>query len=296
MLFGRSRCATNRTSGLSMPMPNAIVATMISESSTRNRRWCSRARLGRQAGVIRQRGEPLLHEPLGDALRLVARQAVDDARLAAMVAAGTRAAAAARRSSPARRSGCSAGRSCSTNTRGASSSSRATISARVGSVAVAVSAMRGTPGNHCLSTFKPRYSARKSWPHCDTQCASSIAMIETGHFAQQRLRLLLEQPLRREIEQLEAAVPQIGDDVALLGAAQRRVQERGRHARFAQRAHLILHQRDQRRHDDADAVAHERRDLIAQRLAAARRHQHERVVARPTAAAMIASCWPRNSA
>ena len=40
---------------------------------------------------------------------------------------------------------------------------------------------------------------------------------------------------------------------------------------------LILHQRDQRRDDEADAVAHERRDLIAQRLAAARRHQHERV-------------------
>ena len=29
----------------------------------------------------------------------------------------------------------------------------------------------------------------------------------------------------------------------------------------------------------ADAVAHERRDLVAQRLAAARRHQHERVAA-----------------
>ena len=165
-----------------------------------------------------------------------------------------------------------------TNTRGASRSSRATISARVGSVAVAVSAMRGTPGNHSLSTFKPRYSARKSWPHCDTQCASSMAMIAMGHLAQQRLRFLLEQPFRGEIEQLEAAVSQVRDDVALLGAAQRRVQERRRHARFAQRAHLILHERDQRRHDDADAVAQERRYLVAQGLAAARRHQYERIV------------------
>ena len=99
-----------------------------------------------------------------------------------------------------------------------------------------------------------------------------------GHFAQQRLRFLLEQPFRSEIEQLEAAVPEIRNDVALLGAAQRRVQERRRHTRFAQRAHLILHERDQRRHDDADAIAHERGYLIAQGLAAARRHQHERIV------------------
>ena len=42
-----------------------------------------RARRGGQARVIRQRGKPLLHEPFGDALRLVARQAVDDAGLAA---------------------------------------------------------------------------------------------------------------------------------------------------------------------------------------------------------------------
>jgi hypothetical protein len=42
---------------------------------------------------------------------------------------------------------------------------------------------------------------------------------------------------------------------------------------------LILHERDQRRHHDADAVAHERRDLVAERLAAARGHQHQRVAA-----------------
>jgi hypothetical protein len=42
---------------------------------------------------------------------------------------------------------------------------------------------------------------------------------------------------------------------------------------------LIFHQRDQRRDDDADAVAKQRRDLVTQRLAAARRHQHEGVAA-----------------
>jgi hypothetical protein len=82
--------------------------------------------------------------------------------------------------------------------------------------------------------------------------------------AQQRLGLLLEQPLGSEIEQLQAAVPKVGDDLVLLGAAQRRVQERGRNTRFAERTHLILHESNQRRDDHADAVAHERRNLIAQ--------------------------------
>jgi hypothetical protein len=44
-----------------------------------------------------------------------------------------------------------------------------------------------------------------------------------------------------------------------------------------QRVDLVLHQRDQRRDHDPDAVADQRRDLVAQRLAAAGRHQHQRV-------------------
>ena len=140
--------------------------------------------------------------------------------------------------------------------------------------------MRGTAGNHCFSTFRPRYSARKSWPHCDTQCASSIATIATETSRKQIARLVLEQALGREVQQLQLAVAQSGDDFRLLGAPQRRIQERRSDAGLAQRADLVLHQRDQRRDDDADAVAHESRNLIAQRLAAARRHQHERVLPR----------------
>ncbi|CPU66596.1 Uncharacterised protein [Mycobacteroides abscessus] len=48
--MGRSRCATNRTSGLSMPMPKAIVATMTRPSSRRNRDWfAARTDAGRPA-------------------------------------------------------------------------------------------------------------------------------------------------------------------------------------------------------------------------------------------------------
>jgi hypothetical protein len=47
-----------------------------------------------------------------------------------------------------------------------------------------------------------------------------------------------------------------------------------------QRVDLVLHQRDQRRHDQRQVVAHERRQLVAQRLARAGRHHDEHVARR----------------
>jgi len=49
------------------------------------------------------------------------------------------------------------------------------ISRLVVSSAVAVSATRGTPGNFPARMPSSRYSGRKSCPHWETQCASSIA-------------------------------------------------------------------------------------------------------------------------
>ncbi len=46
-----------------------------------------------------------------------------------------------------------------------------------------------------------------------------------------------------------------------------------------QRLDLVLHERDQRRDDDAGAGPDEGGDLIAKRLAAARRHQRQRIAA-----------------
>ena len=59
--------------------------------------------------------------------------------------------------------------------RASSSSRRSTISSRVAASAVAVSAMRGTSGSARAAATAGRYSGRKSWPHCETQCASSMA-------------------------------------------------------------------------------------------------------------------------
>ena len=87
------------------------------------------------------------------------------------------------------------------------------------------------------------------------------------------------QPLRRQVEQVQLAVhervldapPRIG----ILG----RVEEARFHAEHVQRVDLILHEGDQRRDDHAGALAHLRGDLIAQRLAAAGRHERDRVAA-----------------
>src|SRR6185312_353518 len=57
---------------------------------------------------------------------------------------------------------------------------RSTISLRVLASAVAVSAIRGTSGNRSASTARRMYSGRKSCPHWDTQCASSIANSASG--------------------------------------------------------------------------------------------------------------------
>ncbi len=66
---------------------------------------------------------------------------------------------------------------------------------------------------------------------------------------------------------------------APLVARQVRV-ERGRpHARLPQGRHLVGHQRQQRRHDKPHARSGDGGDLVAERLSAARRHQHEGVVA-----------------
>ena len=89
---------------------------------------------------------PQLGQRLGGLLDLLARQAVDDAGLAAMRGEEIAAAAARRCPSAPRCSGCWGGRSELTNRRASSSCRRSAISRCVGGSAVAVSAMRGTCG------------------------------------------------------------------------------------------------------------------------------------------------------
>ena len=90
----------------------------------------------------------------------------------------------------------------------------------------------------------------------------------------------VDQPLGRDVERGRARRRRArARSRARFRRVLRRVEERRAHAELQQRRDLVLHQRDQRRDDDPGAGAHQRRDLVAQRLAAAGRHQHQRVAA-----------------
>ena len=94
--------------------------------------------------------------------------------------------------------------------------------------------------------------------------------------AQRRPR---SQPFGRDIQQLEPPglqrIPHFGG--LFLGIA--RGQRPGLYPGLAQRAHLVAHQRDQRRNHQRHPVAHQRGQLETQRLAATRGHDRQHVVA-----------------
>ncbi len=84
--------------------------------------------------------------------------------------------------------------------------------------------------------------------------------------------------LGRDVQQTYLATADPSERLRVIGVAALGVDHgdlAGRHA--LQRRHLILHQRDQRRDDDGQVIAQQRRQLIADRLARARRHHDQRV-------------------
>ena len=100
-----------------------------------------------------------------------------------------------------------------------------------------------------------------------------------GERIEQRQPAFGDQPLRRHVEQVELTGAGALLHRLRLAPVQAGVQERGAHARLAQRGHLVLHQRDQRRDHHADAGTQQRRDLVAQGFAAAGGHEHQRIAA-----------------
>ncbi len=161
------------------------------------------------------------------------------------------------------------------------------MSARVSASAVAVRAMRGTPGKRSCSTE----SLQVVLAEVVAPLADAVRLVDREHREQPALvqRIELRQHARRGdalgrgVEQDQAAAHHLALDPRRGLAVERRVEEGGVDARFLERADLVVHQRDQRADDDGDAVpgavADDRRHLVAQALAAAGRHQHERVAA-----------------
>ena len=82
-----------------------------------------------------------------------------------------------------------------------------------------------------------------------------------------------------DIEKVQRAVMNVAPQRAPLVGWQVRIERCRPHARLPQGRHLVGHERQQRRHDEPHAGPRDGGDLVAERLAAARRHQHEGVVA-----------------
>ena len=98
--------------------------------------------------------------------------------------------------------------------------------------------------------------------------------------AQQRECAGARKPLRRHVEQFHPPFVQRLKHLFGFFVGVARGQRPGLDSRRAQGPHLIPHQRDQRRDDDRHPLAAERGQLKAQRLAAAGRHDGQRVLAR----------------
>ena len=90
---------------------------------------------------------------------------------------------------------------------------------------------------------------------------------------------LRHQAFGRKIEKPHIACRHPSPDGDILFPAGRRIDRLGRDTRQFQCRHLILHQRDERRHDDGEAAPRQRRNLIAKRLAGPRRHHRENIAA-----------------
>ena len=96
----------------------------------------------------------------------------------------------------------------------------------------------------------------------------------------------LEEPgrgeaLRRDVEQPHVARHRLLDRAAVGRGVALRVDERDAARRHAlERLDLVLHQRHQRRDHERQVGPHQRRQLVAERLARARRHHHEHVAVR----------------
>jgi len=106
-----------------------------------------------------------------------------------------------------------------------------------------------------------------------------MANSATGARGQQFQEARRQQPLRRDIEQIKPSGQKILLHARRRAWGQAGVETGRRHTQLPQRRDLIMHERDQRRDDDARTRPQQRRKLVAQRLAAAGRHQHQRVAA-----------------
>ena len=252
--------------------------------------------LGDQAGVVGHRAPALAHELLGGLLGALARQAVDDARVAVGLARR-------KRTSCARRVGLGRDLVADVGAIEAADEERArrrgraaAISRRVGGSAVAVSAMRGT----CGTALAQHGELEILGAEVVAPLRDAVRLVDREQRERQRSsqarKPSVEQPLRRDVEQVERARRGLAAHPACSAGARLEFRNSARMPSWRSASHLVLHQRDQRADDDRGAGA--------QRAPAAGSTSDlplpvgitTSASPPPTTQRTIASCWPRNEA
>ena len=133
-----------------------------------------------------------------------------------------------------------------------------------------------------LTVFGPEIVAPLAHAMCfvDGEQAQGAVRVQRVQQAQKARRA---HALGRGVQQRQLACQQLTLDVLRLLPVECGIEESRGHARLVQRAHLVVHQRDQgrnhQRHAQPGALAGYGRNLVTKRLAAARGHQHQRVAA-----------------
>ena len=232
------------------------------------------ARLGSQAGVVRQRREALLAQEGRCFIDLLARQAVNDASIAAALAEE-------RHQLLARRL---LGHDAVEDVRPVEARQEALGTLQVQALDDLLAGthvggggqgdarhMREQLGQLAqLQVFGAEIMAPLRYAVClvDGEQRNVQPLQEVQHAR-------LYQALRCQVEHLHFAAAQAPGQLALLLRAQGRVQRCGRNAEFIEGGDLVVHQRDQRRHHHRQARAQQPRHLEAQRLAATGWHQHQ---------------------
>ena len=99
------------------------------------------------------------------------------------------------------------------------------------------------------------------------------------HVPEMLYELPLPQAFGRHIEKLQRPADSVGQHVRHLFTLHARHNARGLELAVVQLLHLVFHEGYQRRHHQAHPLAHQRWQLVAERLAATSRKQGQRVVA-----------------
>ena len=151
------------------------------------------------------------------------------------------------------------------------------MSSRTSAVAVAVSAsIGGRP-----SRFDDRAEREVVGTEVVAPLADAVRFVDDEQAHRAREQALEEvavlEALGREVEDLALAVLDLPARLARLARRQMRVHRERVDAVRGELVLLVLHQRDERTDDDREAREHQRGQLIDERLAAARRHDDERV-------------------